>query len=783
MKMVKYIYLLAGAILSYSAMAQTIDAARTPSQVEVFHDTATDYLHHAASKIQRFSFDTFKPLDMVGHFNFYDFNAPGYSWGNSGGWSVQHGTVEEGTFNTRGIGQMSVSNSVKHATGDFAAQYIYASTDGGVTAQSDEGFTLDTREGGETDRWFHGKVATGATPGTTMLPVSYVDGSQSEKITTDGAYMLDLSKGTISGIVTGPETLVEGTSVHIMPVSAKLPPSTGIGIVDTPIPIVKSANMPETITLTKVRLLRGSFVTGKACLAGGWYPEQVLVTKVSEAGSGSQDVTIIHKNPNGKDPNNPTSLWQGGVCGQYMSLDRNLARDGFRTSYEVVGATDSSHLAYIWNVRGGTRQFVLNVYQLPVVLKHLSRSNGIVTASFGYANQPYIFNHAADVVIADASNPSFNGTVHQPRYDDDLNHTLKWSQLGPDATSQSATIDLPPAYYGFHLYPGAEVIAPQTADGVPLEPNTVEWAAGDVIENPHNPSFAMYGRMTQLVQNTLPNGSNSSGAIWGFRGSGVSANYFPSTWRNQNPCSLYIGCGGTLEPIQWNTYTGPYRELFNMRTAPLNAGTLISIGCDSRGCDHKAPYQLFQLQNGAMSYDPADGNFTVPKMSAGLFAGPLNGPLTTRQIDLQDPQSPDQSLTITNSHGQISIRSHSSGGGRERDGSSPFSAGKPLDKSDSVTPPVVASISANQGVSAMCAKGYLCTSNRGRLMLASANPVPAGMIAKVKVPLEAGAICTAVQNGGSVFFGVGSGDESANGFDIRAGVVWHGMIIVDYSCR
>ena len=72
----------------------------------------------------------------------------------------------------------------------------------------------------------------GPLPGTTLLPVNYVAGPQSQQETTDGAYMLDISKGTISGVVTGPETLVEGTSVHVMPVTARLPLSTGIGIVD-----------------------------------------------------------------------------------------------------------------------------------------------------------------------------------------------------------------------------------------------------------------------------------------------------------------------------------------------------------------------------------------------------------------------------------------------------------------------------------------------------------------------------------------------------------------------
>jgi hypothetical protein len=770
MKLMKCV--LIGMMLSYGAMAQSPDAATAaPTRNETFHNSSTNFQTHAVSIVQQFTFDAFDPRHLIGHNNLYKFDTPGFSWGNAGGWSVQAGTSDNGTFNTRGIGQMHVSTSVKHATGDFAAQYIYAYTDGGATAKSDEGFTLDTREGGETDRWFHGKAAEGASAGTTLLPVNHVDGPQSQEATTDGAYMLDISKGTISGIVTGAETLVEGTSVHILPVSAKVSPSTGIGIVGTPIPRIKVENAPETIMLANVRLVRGSFVTGKGCLAGGWYPEQVLVTKVGQAVNGLQDVTIIHKNPNGKDANNPTSLWQGGICGQYLSLDRNVARDGFPTSYEVVGATDSSHIAYTWNVKGGTKQNVLRVYQPPVILKNLSRSNGVVTASFGNANQPYIFNHAASVVIAGASNPSFNGTIHLPSYEDDLNNKLSWSQQGADETTPSATIDLPASYYGFHLYPGAEVLGPQVSGKIPLEPNSVEWASGDVIENPHNPSFYMGGRATGLVQHTLPNTSNSYGQMWEFSGSGISANYFPSQWRNFNPCSLYIGCGGTLEPILWNSYAGPYSKLISVRSAPLNRGTLITVGCDSRGCDHKSPYRLFQLQNGAIDYDPADGNFTVPKISANLLSGHLDGPLTTTQIDLQDTKSPGEVLTITNSHGQVVIQSHSPGNER---------TGKTLRTSDVIA--TIQSGPANTGGSAACARGYTCTADRGRVTLAAATAA-AGTIASVKTILGAGTICTAVQNGGTAFFGIGSGNESSKGFDITAGVALRGTITVDYSCR
>lgn len=763
--------ILTGAVLSScAALAQNVQPPQQPipaqnaqPEYRTFHNALQSHRQHAAAAVQDFTFDTFHPGDAIARYNFYEFKAPGFNWGNAGGWSVQHGISEQGIFNTRGIGQMFVSNSVKHAAGDFAASYVYSWTDGGATAQSDEGFTLDTREGGESDDWFHGNVTAGATAGTTLLPVAYTPGPHSEKTTTDGAFMLDISKGTISGTVTGPDSLVEGTSVHTLPVSVKLPVSSGIGVVNTPIPRIKKADVPESIALS-VRLLRGSFVTGKACLAGGWYPEQVVITSIRPAGHGVQDITIIHKNPNGEDKNNPTSLWQGGICGQYLSLDRNLARDGFRTSYEVVGATDSSHLAYVWNVKGSTKQNELKVYSAPVELKNLVRKDGVVMASFASANQSYIFNHAGSAVIADASNSSFDATVHHPEYIDDLNRDLKWRQPGPDGKAASATIDMPAAYYGFHLYPGAEVLGPQTAGGVPLEPNSVEWTPGDVIENPHNPSFAMNGRMTVLRQNTLSSGANSNGQMWGFTGSGISANYYPATWRNANPCSLYAGCGGTLEPIRWNTYEGPYREFVNLRNAPLNEGTLITVGCDPRGCDHKAPYRLFELQNGNMKYDPADGTFTVPRMAAASF--------TTTEIDLEDPHAPGHPLRITNANGKAMIGAGRSQSQNDGDTPTPTSA-----EASVVNGP------ANHGGQALCAKGYTCTASRGRITLVPASISHAGIVASVHAPLPAGAICTAVQNGGQQYFGIGGGKESASGFDITASVKLHGILTVDYACR
>jgi hypothetical protein len=182
-----------------------------------------------------------------------------------------------------------------------------------------------------------------------------------------------------------------------------------------------------------------------------------------------------------------------------------------------------------------------------------------------------------------------------------------------------------------------------------------------------------------------------------------------------------------------------------------------------------------------MFYDPADGNFTVPRMTASLFSGRLDGPVTTTQIELQDPKDPTLVLTIANSGGRVVINQHGI-----KTGSAPMIS--PSLSTDGVEQDIVRGLSATvvsapgKG-SANCAKGYICTASRGRLTVVAPATGATGLIASVRTTLHAGTICTATQNGGSSFFGIGSERESANGFDITAAVVLHGMATVDYSCH
>ncbi|QNI35248.1 hypothetical protein [Edaphobacter albus] len=740
---------------------------RSEQKVDIVHNNLNYYRRHLSTDMSLFSYDSFFPMEQDARYSLMTFNQPSYSWGNHGGWGVQKGTNEEMTFNSRGIAQTKNLWCYKHATGDIACgDYVYGYTDGGATAQSDEGFTMDTREGGESDRYFHGKAGEGATAGTTMLPVVFTSGQEA---TTDGAFLLDISKGTIAGTISGADSIVDGTSVHILPVTLrgieKLPASTGMGIIQTPLPVVAVANTPESITL-EVTLKSGSFHTGVACLAGGWYPEQVTVTAAESSRGGVQRITVVHKNPNPTavtDPNNPSSLWQGGLCGNYLSLDRNLARDGFRTSYPVVGATDSSHVAYVWNVNGSVRQNGIRIYASATSLKNLVRKNGVVTADFSSPNSPYIYNRAPSVVIAGALDTSFNGTILSPVYSNGQNRSLSWKQLGPDASVASATIDLPASSYGFHLYPGAEILAPKTANGVLLEPNTVQWQPGDAIENPHNPSFNMHFRMSAVTQHTPPSGADPHAELWGFYGAGISENFRPATWVNNNPCTLYVGCGGTLEPITWTIHRGPYSILHRVDSAPMNGGILFRIGCDSQGCDHPVPYALFQMQNGSILYDPATSTVSTARLA--VQEAKFN------KVSL--PSMPDGSycLGVAN-HELVPVRGQGSG-----------CVTGPTANSSTDDLATITIGDANAKGSANCMSGYRCTASRGRVSVMVQPGVSIGKIARVNVKLAVGQICTATQNGGRAFLGIGSGAESSSGFDITADGIVPGKVVVDYSCR
>ena len=272
---------------------------------------------------------------------------PGVSLGNLGGWRVNKVNVEFMTIGTRGISQANSLWMHKHAAGDTMGTYSYVYSDGGSTALSDEAIKGDAIDMGETSGYFHGTIRSTTGTGDVAPTLQFVSGNN---WTTDGAPLLDISKGSIAGHITGPSRpLPGGAYLNTFPVDNTLPLTTAWGICNEEIPNnhLVQVNAPFTCNVT---LKQGEFRPGGlVCVTGPNYPEQAPITAAGPVSGGSQSITLSVRNPNEKGAN----ILQGGLCGQYVSFDANLKVSGYRSSYYAFGAIDPHHLIYGMNVIGG----------------------------------------------------------------------------------------------------------------------------------------------------------------------------------------------------------------------------------------------------------------------------------------------------------------------------------------------------------------------------------------------------------------------------------------------
>jgi hypothetical protein len=270
---------------------------------------------------------------------------PGLSLGNMGGWRVNKVDVEFLNVANRGISQGHSLFLYKHAAGDTMGSYNYVYSDGGSTALSDESIKGDALDMGETTGYFHGAVVATSGTGDTVPALKFVSGNN---WTTDGAPLLDITQGKVSGHIAGAGPAVAGSTLGILKVDNELPLSTAWGVCESEIPNNNSVQKTAPFTCN-VRLRAGSFTaSGTVCVSGPNYPEQARITAASAPNGARQNITMEVRNPNSAGAN----IFQGGVCGQYISFDANLALTGYRSSYYAFGAVDSHQLIYGYNFKG-----------------------------------------------------------------------------------------------------------------------------------------------------------------------------------------------------------------------------------------------------------------------------------------------------------------------------------------------------------------------------------------------------------------------------------------------
>ena len=196
--------------------------------------------------------------------------------------------------------------------------------------------------------------------------------------------------------------------------------------------------------------------------------------------------------------------------------------------------------------------------------------------------------------------------------------TLTYANQGANATSQGGSVAVLTGQYG--LYPMAEVLgvynqATKKVDGqMTLAANTVPWATGDAVEEPHYFQEGVAAD-TMYVGQTVPRSvlplragiqyENTVGT--GLRGWSI---------RNAAPASNYFGNGGShVAPDDAFEVQGVWNQVLETQAGETG---VIQVHCNSHGCGKwNSGYNLFEMDSSA-SYDSVSFQPQTSTMSFNL---------------------------------------------------------------------------------------------------------------------------------------------------------------------
>lgn len=511
----------------------------------------------------------------------------GWTLGNAGGWSVGKQEYAELDISQRGIAQLKSGVLNKHAVGDTAGIYYYVNADGGLSAQSDEGVVGANFQSLENIGYFKASILSTTGTGDQAPTYHTLTGANH---TTDGSFMLDISKGTLSGNMSSASVALSlttgagsvSTFLNYLPTTATLPVSTAIGIATAAItnPQVTAdspALVTVAVTLCQISSSFPAFTAGSVVtVAGHDYPEQSIIQTASSVVSGVQTLTLKLRNPNTQ-----AILFQGGIQGQFISFDANLSFSGMRSAYYAFGSLTGSDLIYGVNIGGG-----LATHTLPIT-----------------------GNEAA---VADGGSSS-----------------------------------------GFHLYPGAEVVK-NTDQGYActLEQNGVAWANSDLVENPHYPIWGGAGLGVIRQQETPSSSSEGMVGIYlnidghGFGGANVAA----MRLRSDNPSNYYQADGGPLLAPGGIELFGFYHNGLYMTNSPQGNGACVYVQSpNASGSTAAVGIVIVDYHvGGNLYFRPATGDwrFDGPVDAPGFSQNGTAGATGTATLAKLTPGGTNGSLTI-----------------------------------------------------------------------------------------------------------------------------------------
>ena len=543
-----------------------------------------------------------------------------------------------GTYNTQGQ-HVQLGNTVYcYSVGDCLAGGQFITSSGGYRDEADEGTHPYDLQVAEDSRVFQGTCGSGCATGATSLVISQTANPGTQG---DGRFLMD--KNAAKVISTGSlvsaggdlfqTALFSGTSfpVSVFLVTAQAAASQAgnlqPGTVTLPIATSGLASGFSTSTAALPA------TTGVACVADptstGVFPN------FETANYTTVDATHLKLTLN-KVHSSGAVIAVSGLCG--YGLEQTVDTTGqVRQVFPVVGSLSGTELYYagaLTGVVGYSSAVNTSGYlNTSTAITSVVRNGNVVTLTAA-GSFPYDLN-GLSLTVSGVADTSYNGTFAVTTTG---GNTLSYVNTGANSSSTGGNVGILTG--GFNLYPMAEVLSvanPATAqvDGtMTLAPNTVAWAAGDAVEEPHYHQ-QLVSPDTEVVTQYVPRPiqySSSGKSYNGQNGPGLRG------WQvtNSTAASNYLGAGGTHQPPD-DAYVsaGVWNNTFE-----VDAGeqAVLRVHCNLRTCSRwDSAYSLFALDSHIgqdfVTYDP-NSDTAVWNMAgiassfspAGFYSPTVNAP-------------------------------------------------------------------------------------------------------------------------------------------------------------
>jgi len=227
------------------------------------------------------------------------------------------------------------------------------------------------------------------------------------------------------------------------------------------------------------------------------------------------------------------------------------------------------------------------------VIASISRTNNVVTVTITTNLQQDL--NGLTLTVQGVADPSYNGNFAVTSLNQ---NTMTYANIGPNSTSSGGSLTYVTGAYG--LYPMAEVqnvynATTKAVDGqMTLAANTIAWAPGDTVEEPHYFQEWVSADTDFITQYTpRPRHLQSAGIEFdGNNSEGLSG------WQvnNGDPASSYFGNGGThLAPNSAFNVGGVWNNSMEMEAGE---SAVFDVHCNSHGCNRwNSAYDLFHLDS------------------------------------------------------------------------------------------------------------------------------------------------------------------------------------------